>query len=47
MESGFVFFIEGFAALVEDQVLNLFVRYARLLRRSNVSTRSILTAVKR
>jgi hypothetical protein len=46
MESGFVLLIEGFAALEEEQVLKLLVRYAGLLRRSNAGTGSVLTAVE-
>jgi hypothetical protein len=46
MESGFVLLIEGFTALVEEQVLKLLVRYASLLRRSNAGAGSILTAVE-
>ena len=46
MESGFVLLIEGFTALEEKNVLKLLIRYASLLRRSNVSAGSILAAVE-
>jgi hypothetical protein len=46
MEGGFVLLVKGFAALKEKNVLKLLVRYASLLRRSNVGTGSILAAVE-
>jgi hypothetical protein len=46
VESGFVLFVKGFTALIEEHVSQLLVRYAGLLRRSNVGTRSILAAIK-
>ena len=46
MESGFVLLIEGFTALVEEQVFKLLVSYASMLRRSNVGAGSILATVE-
>jgi hypothetical protein len=46
MEGGFVLLIEGFTALKEEYVSKLLVRYASLLRRSNVGAGSILAAIE-
>jgi hypothetical protein len=45
-ESGFVLFIEGVTALVEEDLPELLVGYASLLRRSSVGAGSILTAIE-
>jgi hypothetical protein len=43
--SGFFFFVEGLAALVKPQRLNLFIGYADLLRRSSVEEGSVSAGV--
>jgi hypothetical protein len=45
MEGNFVLLIEGLTALKEKYVSKLLVRYASLLRRSNMGAGSILAAI--
>jgi hypothetical protein len=45
MEGGFILLIKGFTALKEEYISKLLVRYASLLRRSNMGAGSILATV--
>lgn len=46
MECDFILPVKGFAAMVEKNIFELFISDACLLRRSSMSTGSILAAVE-